>query len=84
VNDTEARLIKCFSAVFPGLGENEIRHASPYTVAAWDSVATLNLLLLVGEEFGVEFGETELERLATFQEILDFVSSTSAASATGS
>lgn len=80
MNDTEARLLKCFIAVFPGLSENEIRHASPYTVPAWDSIATLNLLALLGEEFGVEFEEGDLEHLTTFQEILNFLSATRRAS----
>ena len=84
MNDTEARLIRCFSAVFPGLGETEIRQASPYTVAAWDSVATLNLLLLVAEEFRVEFDENALEHLTTFQEILDFLGAKDRAASTES
>jgi acyl carrier protein len=79
MNETEDKLIKCFRAVFPGLSENEIRQASPHTVAVWDSVATLNILVLVQEEFGVEFGETDLECLTSFQEILGFLSSANGA-----
>lgn len=68
------RLVKCFSAVFPALSENEIQTASPYSVATWDSVATVTLLEVIEEEFEVTFDADELDRLTSFKEILDYLS----------
>jgi acyl carrier protein len=73
-DNIRGRLVKCFSAVFPALTENEIHNASPYTVGTWDSVATVTLLLVVQEEFGVAFDAEELDRLTSFKEILDYLS----------
>jgi acyl carrier protein len=47
-------LSKCFAAVFPELTPAEILAATPATVKSWDSVATLNLLTVVEEEFAIE------------------------------
>lgn len=74
MDDIEARLVKCFAAVFPGLSESEIRNASVHSVEKWDSVATLNVLVVVQEEFGVEFDPEELEHLSSFEEILNQLS----------
>jgi acyl carrier protein len=71
MDDLQTRLIKCFAAVFPDLGEDQIRKASPYAVTTWDSVATLNLLMVIQEEFGVEFNPEDIERLTSYEEILD-------------
>jgi acyl carrier protein len=54
MDELHARLTKCFLAVFPELTENTVQTATPSSVASWDSVATLNLLTVVEEEFGVE------------------------------
>ncbi|MGH9446150.1 MAG: acyl carrier protein [Terriglobia bacterium] len=71
MDDTQTRLVRCFAAVFPELSEDQIRKASPYAVSAWDSVATLNLLTVIQEEFGIEFSMEDIDRLSSFEEILD-------------
>ena len=58
--ETRARLAKCFLAVFPGLKEEEVYAASPATVSDWDSVASLTLLTVIEEEFGVQVDVAEL------------------------
>ncbi|MGH9433096.1 MAG: acyl carrier protein [Terriglobia bacterium] len=73
MNDTEARLIKCFSAVFPQLGEQAIPSAILETVEGWDSVATITLVTVIEEEFGVQFEPDALEHFVSFGSILDYL-----------
>lgn len=73
MNETQARLTKCFSAVFPQLGEQAIPSASLETVEAWDSVATITLVTVIEEEFGVEFAPDALERVLSFSSILEYL-----------
>lgn len=65
------RLLRCFAAVFQGLSEKELESASLGQVEGWDSVATITLLSLVEEEFGVEFEPQDLERQTSFARILE-------------
>jgi acyl carrier protein len=52
-DDVRVRLARCFSAVFPDLSPEQISDAHTTTVVEWDSVATLNLIALLEEEFDV-------------------------------
>ena len=74
MSDLQARLSKCFAAVFPQLDENQIRQASLGAVEGWDSVATVTLLTVIEEEFGVQFGPEDLERLVSYESIKDYLS----------
>ena len=71
MSDTRARLTKCFSSVLPELSKEEIASANIETVEAWDSVVTITLLTVIEEEFGIEFEVDALERLTSYQSILD-------------
>ena len=73
MNDLSVRLMNCFSEVFPGLEKNEIFQASPRSIQKWDSIATINLLTIIEEEFGVSFGPEELERLPSYPSILEYL-----------
>ncbi|MBL7222559.1 MAG: acyl carrier protein [Candidatus Brocadiae bacterium] len=78
--DLHCRLMECFAAVFPGLGEAEIPRASFTSVAKWDSLATITLIGVLEEEFGVSVPPDDLELLVSFELILDYLrSKTSAA-----
>jgi acyl carrier protein len=66
-------LIKCFSAVFPELSEKDIREASLTSVPGWDSVATINLLAVIEEEFSIEIDPQDLGHLVSFKLILDYL-----------
>ncbi len=74
VSDSRARLVKCFSVVFPQLEEGEIPQATLTSVAAWDSLATVTLITVVEEEFGVNIGLENLEQVTSFSGILDYLS----------
>ena len=74
MNNIQAQLIRCFSAVFPSLSEQQITSASLETVAGWDSVATATLVTMIEEEFGIEFDIDLLGNLTSYQSIFDYLS----------
>ena len=67
------RLTNCFQTVFPNLPEAEIPAASQATVAAWDSVATITLVNVIEEEFGIEMDFDRLADLDSFNRIQDYL-----------
>ena len=67
--DLDRRLIRCFGLVFPELGPDEIRAASVASVGSWDSVASINLVTVIEEEFGFEVELEELGEMASFATI---------------
>ena len=73
MNDTPARLTRCFAAVFPDISEQQITNASLDTVEGWDSVAAATLVTTVEEEFGIEFDGEILDSLTSYQSILDYL-----------
>ena len=73
MTDQDARLVKCFNAVFGGLSEDQIRNATSTNIEGWDSVATVTLITLVEEEFGVEIDADDLERFVSFDSLLSYV-----------
>jgi acyl carrier protein len=73
MNDPDAKLIRCFQAVFPDLKPEQIPQASAETVSAWDSVTMINLLNLIAEEFGVEVDWENFQELTSYAAIRDMV-----------
>jgi len=73
MNDMNKRLTRCFSAVFPELNERRIASASPQTVADWDSVATVTLVAVIEEEFGIEVEPDAFDQLVSFRSILSYL-----------
>ena len=70
MNDIRDRVTSCFAMVFPGLRADEIPRASSASLAAWDSVAQVNLLTMIGEAFQVEFMLEEFGELTSFAQIV--------------
>lgn len=66
MSNLRERLQKCFGAVFPGLGADEILRASSSSVATWDSLATVTLVSVIEEEFGVTIAPEEYEYMLSF------------------
>jgi acyl carrier protein len=66
----EQRLSNCFGAVFPDLSERDIPKASTKSVGAWDSVATITLVSVIEEEFGLRFSPEQLDRFTSYESIL--------------
>jgi acyl carrier protein len=73
MSDTPARLAQCLSAYFTGLSADEIPRASMATVGEWDSMASVTLIAVVGEEFGLEVAPEDYERFVSYELILDYV-----------
>ncbi len=66
MSEREQRLIRCFASVFPGLTPEEIRATSAGSAGAWDSLATVTLVAVVQEEFGVEIDPSQIQELDSF------------------
>jgi acyl carrier protein len=73
MNDLQARLSKCFALVFPEFSEGQIRAATQKTVEGWDSVATVTIIALIEEEFGLEVEPEALEHLHSFDSTLAYL-----------
>ena len=68
-----ARLNRVVGAVL-GIPESEAAEASSDRIPQWDSIAHLNLLLAVEQEFGIRFDADAISRLdsvARLREALD-------------
>jgi acyl carrier protein len=78
MTDRRTRLEKCFAAVFASLDADEIPRATKVTVSGWDSVATITLLAVVEEEFGLRVSPEDITRFVSFQAILNYLESRSA------
>lgn len=73
MNEIESRLIECLQMVFPGVPAAELPQASVQTLAQWDSLATVTLVALVEEQFGVEVDPEDLTRFDSFVHIAAFL-----------
>jgi len=62
----EERLANCFQTVFPDLSPEEIPRASSASVATWDSLATVTLVAVIEEEFGITIVPEEYEYMVSF------------------
>lgn len=78
MNDAEARLSRCFLAAIPGLRLSDIPAASVQTVEQWDSVASVTLVALIEEEFGIQIDLEALDELDSYGAILNYVTRLSA------
>lgn len=67
MSDIQERLINCFSTVFPDLSRDEILRASSSSVATWDSLATVTLVSVVEEEFGISILPEDYDYMVSFQ-----------------
>lgn len=73
MHDTEERLLRCFSSVFPDLSAPQIRGASVESVSAWDSLAAVTLISLLQEEFGVQVDLAEFPELTSFEKVRNYL-----------
>jgi len=71
VSTLRDRLVKCFLLVFPDLAEHEVPQATVDSVPAWDSLASVNLIAILEEEFDIEILDEELAGMLSFERILD-------------
>ena len=64
------RLTACFEKVFPDLPPNAIRAAAHDNLPAWDSLAQVTLVALIGEEFRFDIDFEEFEGATSFELLL--------------
>lgn len=76
MDEMEKRLASCFSAVLPELAPEEITHASATSVESWDSVATVSLIAVVEEEFGISIENEDPAKFNSFKNILTYLQET--------
>lgn len=69
MENTRAKLERCFALTFPRLDPSQYATASAETMADWDSVAQVTLLTVIGEEFGIEIDFEEFEGATSFEEL---------------
>jgi acyl carrier protein len=63
-------LMRCFKSVFPSATRDEIRTAKTFdAIPGWDSLRTVNLLVVLDDEFGVHIDLPELLELASFDAV---------------
>jgi acyl carrier protein len=67
------RLRDCFKEVFPDLEDEQIETAVRAEMSEWDSLATLTLLAVVEEEFGLQLDEEAVGKLTSFAAVRDVV-----------
>jgi acyl carrier protein len=73
MDSVEARLVQCFSVIFPNLSEKDLSYAGMETVEDWDSVATVTLINVVEEEFGIQIGLEDMEEMLSFRQFLNYL-----------
>jgi len=71
--EREELLVRCFSSVFPALTTDEIRIASSDVPGVWDSLATVTLIAVVEEEFGIQIDEERMPELHSFAAFLNYI-----------
>jgi acyl carrier protein len=67
-------LIRCFAAVFPNVPAERIPEASVDNVPEWDSLASVTLVALLEQEFGVQINLLDLPELTSFSAIQNYLS----------
>jgi acyl carrier protein len=71
MNSISDRLIRCFLLVFPNLSPDEIPAAAARDLNEWDSLAHVNLLSVICEEFGIDIDFAEFGDATSFSALLD-------------
>lgn len=69
-NVTEQKMRKVMSQVFKLPEQSIAEDASRENLAQWDSLKHLNLMLALEEALGVEFSDTEIADIDSYQGLL--------------
>ena len=73
MSDLDARLARCFAAVFPALGDAAASSATVDTVPEWDSLASLTLVAVIEEEFAITIDDLDLPAITSFAAASSYV-----------
>ena len=72
------KLAHCFSLAFPKMDPGQYATATAENTSAWDSMAQVTLLTLIGEEFGIDIDFEEFEGATSFEALATRISEISA------
>jgi acyl carrier protein len=72
----QSRLADCFCAVFPALSREQLIAAKQVSMEEWDSLATVNLVTLVEEQFKIAIPPEQIEELQSFDAFWTFLTRT--------
>jgi acyl carrier protein len=73
MNDIDERLLDCFQAVLPEVERANIPKVTMKSEAAWDSIATVTLISLIEETFGVDTQPEDIGQLTSFLAIRQYL-----------
>ena len=73
MDETEARLARCFLAVFPSLSMATVLTADTTNTKGWDSVASVTLFATVEEEFDIQIDLQDSTALFSFIGLLEYL-----------
>ena len=65
----EEQLKTIFARLFGIEPQSITRESSPRTITRWDSLAHMNLVVSIEEEFGVQFSDDEIPKMLSFDAI---------------
>ena len=83
MDNTQERLIRCFSAIFPTLSREQIMAADAAQMETWDSVASVTLFAMIEEEFGAEIEVQDSVDLLSFRNISEYFNAGNLSNAPG-
>ena len=66
MEDIQPLLLTCFQATFPKLDQATLLTLKQQDYPAWDSLASITLVRLIEEQFGLEIDLFDLEDLDSF------------------
>lgn len=72
MTDIDERLVRCFAAALPDIDTQKIPLAALNQAPGWDSLATVVLIALIDEEFGVRIDLESLPDLS-YKAISEYV-----------
>lgn len=72
-------LRECFHTTFPSVPPSSLETLAPERDPVWDSLATLTLVMLVEERFGIRIPTDEIPRLLSFEAMAQYLERSRAA-----
>jgi acyl carrier protein len=69
MDEQQKRLVSCFLSVFPELAPEDVEQATSASLEGWDSVASITLLTVIEEEFGINIEIDDPARFNSFKNI---------------
>jgi acyl carrier protein len=72
-SDVDERLTECFITVFPFLDKESVSTVSRQASEEWDSLATVNLVTVIEEQFDITFDDDTVDTLVSYETTRDAV-----------